>query len=82
MFDETIHKAVISICPFVITFDSLESRVLGNAQCQSVFLAQFFQFGNHAVCDDGCTLGIETVHHCRNDFQLVLDSMGNEVGID
>jgi hypothetical protein len=82
VLDDSINEAVIGIGTFVIALDSLEARVLSDAQCQSVLLAQLLQLGDHAVRDDGRAFGVETIHHSGDDFQLVLDGMGDKVGID
>jgi len=82
MLDYSIHQAVICICALVVTSDSFEPGVFGNTQCKSIFLAQFLQFGKHAVGDDRNAFSIQTVHHGRNDLELVLDGVGNEVGVD
>lgn len=82
VLDDPINEAVIGICTLVIALDSLEARVFGNAQCQAVLLAQFLQLGNHAVGNDGRAFGVEAVHHGGDDFQLVLDGMGDKIGID
>lgn len=82
VLDDPINKTVIGICTLVIALDSLEARVFGNAQCQAVLLAEFLQLGDHAVGDDRRAFGVEAVHHGGNDFQLVLDGMGDKIGID
>lgn len=82
MFDNPINETVIGICTLMVALDSFEAGILCNAQCQSVLLAQFLQFGNDAVGDDRRTFGIKAVHHCGDDFQFVLNGVGYEVGID
>lgn len=58
VLDNTVDEAVIRIGTLVVTLDSLESGVLGHTQGETVFRAQLFQFGEHAVCDDRDTLRI------------------------
>ena len=36
----------------------------------------------HTVCDDGDALGVQTVHHCGQHFELVLHGMREEIRVD
>lgn len=82
VFDDTVHQTVVGIGTFVVALDSLKPRVFGNAKGETVLLTKFLQFGKHTVGNDGSTFGIETVHHSRNDLELVLNGVGDEVGVD
>ena len=82
MLDDTIDQTVIGICSLVITLHSLEPRVFGYTQCKSVFRAKLLQFGKYTICDDWDTLGVQTVEHGWNNLEFVLNSVGNEIGID
>lgn len=82
MFDESVDQTIVCIGALMVASDSLEARVFGNTQCQSIFLAQFLQLGKYAVGDDWGALGVETIHHGRNDIQFVLNGVGDEVGVN
>lgn len=82
VLDETIYQAVIGICSLVVTFDSLESRVFGYPQCESVFRAELFEFCQNTIGHDRDTFGIKTIHHCWDHLEFVLDGVGDEIGVN
>lgn len=82
MFDDPINQTIIGIGAWMVAFDSLKSRVLGNTESQTILLAQLFQLGQHTISDDRNTLGIQAVHHGWNDIKLMLNGVRYEVGIN
>jgi hypothetical protein len=82
VFNNPIDQTVISIGAWVVAFDSLKSRVLGDTESQTILLAQLLQLSQHTISDDRNTLRIQAVHHGWDDIKLMLNGMGNKVGID
>jgi hypothetical protein len=72
---DAINEAIICIRAFVVAPYPFKSRILRNTQSESVFLPKLFQFCKDTVGDYGYALGVQTVHHGRNNFELMLDSM-------
>lgn len=60
----------------------LPPLVSRDAQCDPVFRAELFQLRHDAIGDDGDTFGVEAVHHCLEQLELVLDGVGEEVRVD
>lgn len=82
VLDNTIDQTVIGIGSLVVTLYSLEPRVLGYTQGKSVFRAKLLQLGKYAIGDDRDTFGVQAIEHSWNDLEFVLNSVGDEIGID
>lgn len=82
MFDDPINQAIIGIGAWVVAFDSFKSRVLSDTESQTILLAQLLQLGQHTICNDRDTLGIQAVHHGWNDIKLMLNGVRYEIGIN
>jgi hypothetical protein len=82
MLPHTLHETVISIGPLVVALQSLEPRVFGDPQGQTVLDAELLQLSDHAIGDVGDALAEEAVHAGLEDVQLVLDGEVDEVGVD
>lgn len=78
----SLNQAVIGIRAGMTARDSLETRILRQTQCQSVFLPKLLQLRHHTVRDAGDALRQQTVHHGLIDLELVFDRKVDKVGID
>lgn len=76
-----IHQTIVRI-NLMITPDSFEPRISRYPQGDSVPGAEFLEFGHDAVGNDGGGFGVETVHHGFDEFELFLDAVVDEVGVD
>jgi hypothetical protein len=45
-------------------------------------LPKLLQLSNRAVCNYRDTFRVETIHHCREEFEFLLDGVGEEIGVD
>lgn len=66
----------------MITLQSLPSLIARNPQGYAVFLSKFLELSHDAVCYNGYAFGIQAVHHGGEEFELLLDSVREEIGID
>lgn len=78
----SLNQTVIGIRTGMTARDSLKSRILRQAQCQSVLLPKLLQLRHHTVRDAGDALRQQTVHHGLVDLELVFDRKVDKVGID
>jgi hypothetical protein len=77
-----LNNAVISIRALVVTFQPLESWILGDLEGQPVLYSKFLKFPNHAISNVGNALSEEAVHAGFEDIQFVLDREVDEIGIN
>ena len=77
-----VDNAVICVDTFVVAFEALPSLVSGDSQCNAVLRTQLLKFGHNTVCNDGYTLGIETVHHSWEQVEFPLNAEIDEIGIE
>lgn len=66
----------------MITLQPLPSLISGDLQGNAVLGAQLLQLSHDAGGDDGLAGGVKTVHECREERELVVDGVGEEVGIE
>ena len=66
----------------MVAFQAIPALVAGDAQGEAVFGAEFFELGHDAGGYDGGTFGVEAVHHCGEEVEVVLDGVGEEVCVD
>lgn len=66
----------------MVTLQPLEARILRDAQRDAVLRAQLLQLRQHAVRHEGDAFGVQAVHHRRDDVELVLHRVREEVCVD
>lgn len=74
-----LAQTVISVSALVVAGQSLESRVLGDPQCDSIPRPELLQLGDDALGDARDALCEEAVHHPLHEVDFVLNGMVNEV---
>lgn len=67
-----LHQAVVSVCPLVGARQSLEPRVLRQAERHAVLGPELLELSHHAVGDARDGLRQQAVHHGLDDVELVL----------
>ena len=78
---DSVDQTVIGI-DLVVALEPLEPRVPGYPQGDPVSWAELLQFRHDAVGDDWGRLCIKAVHHGFNEFELFLNRVIDEIGID
>lgn len=82
MLADPIHDTIVRIDALVVAFEPFPALVTRDAQGDAVFRAEFFEFAEHTGGYDGDAFGVETVHHCGEELEFVLDGVGEEVCVD
>ena len=64
------------------TAHTLPALIPGNPQRDPVLGAQLLQLGHDAIGDDDAAGGVQSVHQGGQEIELVLDGVGEEVGVE
>jgi hypothetical protein len=78
----TVDDAIVCIRALVITLEPFPALISCYAQRNTVFGAEFLQFGHDAGCDDGCCFGVEQVHESLVEFEFAVYRVREEVGVN
>ena len=70
------------INPLVRTRHPLPALIPGNPQGDPVLGAQLLQLGHDAIGDDDAAGCVQGVHQGGQEIELVLDGVGEEVGVE
>jgi hypothetical protein len=82
VLQNAVDETVVGIDALVVALEAFPSLVSGDAQCDAVLGAELLEFGHDAVGNDGNAFGVEAVHHRGQHFELLLNRVGDEVGVD
>ena len=82
MSHDSIDNTVVGVGALMATLETFPSLVSGDPQCYSVLRAQLLQLAHNTICDNRNAFGIQAVHHGGQHLELLLNSVGEEVGIN
>ena len=82
MLHHPVAEAVVGVHALVVALQPLPPLVPRNLQRDPIAGSELLELGHDAAGDDGRALGVEAVHHGGEELELVLDGVGEEVGVD
>lgn len=80
LFD-SFYNTVICICSFMITFQSLESGILCDFKCNSIFNPKLLKLSNNTVRYIRNTFAKKTIHGSLENIKFILNREVNKISI-